>query len=613
MHQATDVIVLSSHPTTAADRRAQKIAEFLGAETKMVALGDAKGGASGDTADELRHGCTCLVVDAETLAQGADTGTPDAAIQSVIGGARNVFVFGFEATERHGAIAQSLSEGAVVGIRPAEMGAVVFEVAHNQREICGPFSGLSISSGPVNHSSFARGNSRCPVEDLIQSDSEPFFVRVRNGESQVYLCAAAELADLDEILTQSKSPLEWFSTLIPLAMFLRASLGTRLWHNPEPSACFIVDDPRLTERYGFLQHRQLVEIMRHRKFCVCIAFIPWNHRRSNRTVAELVAATGQPYLCIHGCDHTRGEFASSDSDLMRAKATLALKRMRAHRDGFGVQFDEVMVFPQGLFSVEALGALKAAGYLAAVNSDVFPSSEPTTLTLREFLNVAVTKFEDFPLFARRYPRNLAEFAFDLFMGKPVLVVEHHGYFRDGYSKLQSFVDGLNRLDERLVWRGLGATCSATCLSRSVPTGEIQVRFYTSHFRWTNREARARDFVFFQHRRKDAPESSVRVNGKSHLCTRDDNTLRITLTLEPGQSADIEILPASSNSPAIWQGNEIYQVKVHIRRLLSEFRDNYVDTNRVLSAVVSAVRGRSAPTGSTLRACETSPPDLRAVS
>ena len=120
MHQAADVIVLSSHPTTAADRRAQKIAEFLGAKTKMVALGDAQGGAGADTADELRRGCTCLVVDAETLTQAADSRTSGAAVQSVIEGARNVFVFGFQPTERHGTIAQSLSGGAVAGIRPAE-------------------------------------------------------------------------------------------------------------------------------------------------------------------------------------------------------------------------------------------------------------------------------------------------------------------------------------------------------------------------------------------------------------------------------------------------------------------------------------------------------------
>src|SRR5262252_284044 len=98
--------------------------------------------------------------------------------------------------------------------------------------------------------------------------------------------------------------------------------------------------------------------------------------------------------------------------------------MKAHSEINGVPFDDVMVFPQGLFSTGAMAALKAAGYLAAVNSDLCPSNGSGTLTLRDVLEVAVTRFSGFPLFGRRYPRELAEFALDLFVGKPALAVEH---------------------------------------------------------------------------------------------------------------------------------------------------------------------------------------------
>src|SRR6185436_17611319 len=117
-----------------------------------------------------------------------------------------------------------------------------------------------------------------------------------------------------------------------------------------------------------------------------------------------------------------------------------------HRALFGVPFDEVMVFPQGIFSTAAMAALRASGYLAAVNSTPEPIDTEGTLQLRDVIDVAVTRFSGFPLFTRRYPSQLAELAFDLFLGKPAFIVEHAGYFRDGYESLIEMLDGLHRIE-----------------------------------------------------------------------------------------------------------------------------------------------------------------------
>ena len=292
----------------------------------------------------------------------------------------------------------------------------------------------------------------------VRAGDGPCFVRATLGRCQLFLSACAELADLDEKVGRQARVLSWFSRLVPLMMFLRGALGNRVWHNDDPRACFIIDDPLLkSDRYGFLEYGRLVESMRQRKFSTSIAFIPWNYRRSSHDVTTLFSSKNDvPSLCVHGCDHTGGEFAATDIGSLRTKAAMALERMEVHRRLCGVPFDDVMVFPQGLFSAEAIAALKGAGYLAAVNSDVFPSTQPESLHLRDLLDVAIAKFADFPLFGRRYPGDLAEFAFDLFMGKPALAVEHHGYFRHGYAALESFVERLNGLDERLEWSDLAS-------------------------------------------------------------------------------------------------------------------------------------------------------------
>src|SRR5438046_968071 len=122
--------------------------------------------------------------------------------------------------------------------------------------------------------------------------------------------------------------------------------------------------------------------MRRNRFSACIAFIPWNYRRSSRDAAALWSSGGRvPGLCVHGCDHTWGEFAIADGASLHGKARLALERMRTHHRLSGVPFEEIMVFPQGLFSVEAMAALERAGYLAAVNTDLFPAPSRATMAL----------------------------------------------------------------------------------------------------------------------------------------------------------------------------------------------------------------------------------------
>jgi hypothetical protein len=374
-------------------------------------------------------------------------------------------------------------------------------------------------------------------------------------------------------------------------MFFRGALKDRVWHGDQPRACFIIDDPLLRESYGFLDYRRLAESMRQHSFSTSIAFIPWNYRRSDGKVAKLFSSSdGHAFLCVHGCDHTGAEFATTELEALRGKAKLALERMRAHRSLSGVPFDDVMVFPQGLFSVEAMMALKDVGYLAAVNSDVYPSTTSETLPLRDLLDVAVTRFADFPLFGRRYPSDLAEFAFDLFLGKPALAVEHHGYFRDGYEVIGAFVERLNSLDEQLEWTNLATICSRACLSRTAMDGSVYVRFYTNRFRLTNDGAQRRNYLLLRRQMPHVPLPSITLDEREWGCEPEDGYLKIQLSLNAGQTADIRVSSAPSDANTTpWRGTGFHDVRVGIRRFLSEFRDNHVDTNRILSALASTAR------------------------
>ena len=105
------------------------------------------------------------------------------------------------------------------------------------------------------------------------------------------------------------------------------------------------------------------------KFTTTIAFIPWNYRRTSDSVARVFRERSDRFsICLHGCDHTEGEFASTEVRRLNTQLHLATQRMRAHEQSTGLPYAEVMVFPQGKFSAASLELLKCHNYLAAVNS-----------------------------------------------------------------------------------------------------------------------------------------------------------------------------------------------------------------------------------------------------
>src|SRR6185369_6950410 len=85
----------------------------------------------------------------------------------------------------------------------------------------------------------------------------------------------------------------------------------------------------------------------------------------------------------------------------------------------------------------------------------------------------------FPLFLRRYPDGTEQFAFDLFFGKPLLIVEHHGYLKDGGARLAEFVSRLNSF-KNLRWSRLDDIMAKSYLERELSNGLVECRVYTNH-------------------------------------------------------------------------------------------------------------------------------------
>ncbi len=577
MTRDRDVVVLSLDTPTENDRLVASLAEFMGARVSPVPLRD------------VLPTSSCLIVSAETLSSAMES---VGHLEHLLETSDNVVVHGFVGSDSHDTLLRSLSANTLLHTRPVRQ-ASPFTVCAVDRALSGPLSGLSLGqTGRAGDRGFVRGNGSVQPERIIDVDGMPFLARTTRRGACVYFVGSTEFANLNESVGRDSTVLDWFSRLAPIMMVLRGALGERVWRNELPRACFIIDDPLLTKRYGFLDYERLLETMRPRKFFPCVAFIPWNYRRSQKDVAARLAAQyGEPFLCVHGCDHTRGEFATTDRARLEVLAHQALRRMQQQSRSTGVLFDDVMVFPQGLFSSEAIQALKTCGYLAAVNTSVCPSaSAAASLRLRDLLDVAVMRFANFPLFGRRYPRDVSESAFDLFLGKPALLVEHHGYFRGGYDALASFVERLNAAEPRLEWTSLGNVCSRAALVRSTSESARAVRFFTSRFSFTNTGGRTLAYVLARPHPWADSVPSVRVNDRDWPSEVIGHEVTLRLTLEPGQTAVVELGSLNGrSSPLPEVANSRHAARVRMRRYLSEFRDNHLDTSPLLHAMVAAAR------------------------
>jgi hypothetical protein len=552
--QPSELVVLHESGAQPSDLNLIKLAVFLGIPVRGVPLATAAN-SQGSKIQQLMQKAACVAVSASTLRRCLSQSSLVDMLQSMeVESATKLFVYGFRQGASDSELIRELSGSAFSSVRQLEARANRYCVSKRSRAFCQEFCGLTFGTAdPENDSVFQRSKSEDRTVDLIRVGGGTFLAGVQNGASFIVLSGARQILDIDATVAPGLRPLDWFSQLVPALMFLRYAFEDRCWRPGKKLACFIVDDPLLRARYGFLRYDSLLEAMERSNFATNLAFVPWNYNRSSRSTAELFLRHPKRFsLSIHGCDHTKREFDGVDEVLFSRKADIARKRMERHRELTGISFDNVMVFPQGVFSSVALKALKTTGYLGAVNSTPFPVDDPPhPLRVRDLLTPAVTCYSGFPLFIRHYPNCIADFALDLFLGKPALIVEHHDYFRSGYGNIQEFAAQINRLREGITWCGLEEIVRNVCLVRRRDDGTLKRQFYCN----------------------EALAGSGGENGNAgSISTIGNDELSSTLG-----NADFRF------------GSRRYRIAVSVRRHLCEFRDNYVSRSRIAMAAVRAMR------------------------
>jgi hypothetical protein len=281
-------------------------------------------------------------------------------------------------------------------------------------------------------------------------------------------------------------------------------------------------------------------------------------------------------MAIHGCDHTKAEFGSRDAGLLNRLAKTAVERMEKHRDKYGVDYERIMIFPQGVFSKESLAVLKANNYRVAVNTDLVALDDEDGVPLEELLDLAIMKYSCFPLITRRYlGHGIENIAFDLFMGKPCLLVTHPADYGPNLNTLFEGIDAVTRLKKGLVWENLGDIVQSLCRQRNRSENERDVIVYSSESIVRNTQESTVKIRLLKRECDPGGLQEVTVNGLPVEWTHDGSAVSLTVELQEGGEARTRFVYKDTKGIENRGKSFLDRQKVRLRRHMTEIRDRYL--------------------------------------
>ena len=536
----------------------------------------------------------CVLSSAPGLAESLKSVTAqNANLPRWLKNARSVYVFGFQDTPKCLELLRFLTGARDARIHNPGLSEAGVSVTSGLPYLCGPMAGLQIPVKLAKMDScfgFPEENDSWP--SIISATCGEMFVSTIHDGVPFFLSAGSDIIDINAPASKFFDVKDSFSSAVPVVMYLKWAFANLCGNLAETRGCLIVDDPPLKPRYGFLQFGKALELMDSHDFTMSIAFIPWNWRRTDpKTVRMFQRRADRLSLCIHGCDHTAGEFAARSSATLNRKIKTATQRMQELSQATSLQHDQIMVFPQGAFSPEVGRALKLNGFVAAVNTEVAPSGGARNDTLVSNLwSIANMAYGSFPIFTRRYlTHGVENFAFDALLGKPCLMVAHHEVFKAGACELMEFIGKLNSLNWNLKWRSLGNVISHSFKFCQTSAGVQSVQMFAEHLMLENHSTETRAFAITKHEKDPDSVKALLINGKPAGHRSLENRLQFELTIPAGGRAEIRISYHDNLDLGPLNDGLGHRLKIGARRHLSELRDNYVSQSDFLFAAAVRVK------------------------
>lgn len=262
-----------------------------------------------------------------------------------------------------------------------------------------------------------------------------------------------------------------FIQLMPVLHFLRQAAIDQRWTRPPIRACFIFDDPNLRwPTYGCLSYHKLADLAKEERFHVTVATVPLDAWGAHPGVARLFRQNVECLsLLMHGNNHTCDELGQSRGAREQSRlVSQGLQRIERLERATALHVDRVIVPPHEALIEEAAAAMLSLGVegasLSAWSSRHWNASREWPATFGT--EMADVLAGGFPLLGRyRLTQDCEGPAIiSAFLGRPIILSEHHKAVAGGYELLSAAAAVVNGLGA-VVWSGPEAMLRANYLSR----------------------------------------------------------------------------------------------------------------------------------------------------
>ncbi len=563
-------VVVSSDPPLSSDVALASILKTCGVHVRHASPDLPPVSCAAPPSDDMPSTHRLLAIDlsavAPTIEERGDTWLAD-----LVSHEEHVLLYGLSSSDTVARALRIATRAQITGVSHIRGDTVSYDVASGPGDYCDALSGMTIRRprGPGDLALETDANDN--LETLVSADGLALFVRAGVGKTAVFVLGSAPAIPSSEP-GQAPNALP-FSQVIPIMMLIRGVFPDASWHPSGRFASLIIDDPPLRQRFGYLDYHSLLGAMDRVGFSTTIAFIPRNRPRTDRRTAALIARRPDRFsVCVHGCDHTRAEFGGENGPALQEASARARVEMDALRRDHGVDYDDVMVFPHSVFSRESIEALEGQNFSAVVNTVPRALGDERPLALGERADVVVRRYGDLPLFQRRHPAAIGDFALDLFLGRPALIAAHPPDFKEGYERVSSLAAGLNSLGKEVTWTGLGDIGRRLYLVRRAGAARIHVVATTDQIALENASETRQTFLVARSDRARNVEA-VRTSAGMVPYRRLGEHVFFRVELEPGCERAVVIERAVVAEPVVEARPLVQRARVVMRRRLSDFRDN----------------------------------------
>jgi hypothetical protein len=402
------------------------------------------------------------------------------------------------------------------------------------------------------------------------------FVKLDRGNREIFFTVEIKNNELN-----TTSNLQFvqkdFMSFASILLFLKYSCGDKCWHINSHYANLTIDDPWLTDPYGYFSYRNVLELNNKYRFHTTIAFIPWNYDRSEREVIDFFNKNKNYFsICFHGDNHNHIEFeipSNNSYQDQEKKIMQAIYRMRKFEELTGINYDMVMVFPQKISPSKTMFLLKKYNFLATINQGSIPIDKNPPKSIDFYLRNFSDEYENF-LSIERYSLNginQAELAINLFLDNPLFLYAHHNDFSNGYSKLINIVNEINQTDTNIIWNNPNSILRELYMQREISPDQFEILAFANQILIKNKTQNEINYSIKKKETFNVPIKNVLLNGReiSYLKNANDIIINVKLAKEDSCLIIIQYKNDLNGASINISKNNIYYNGL---RWISDFRD-----------------------------------------